>query len=225
MSVMPRRIGEPQRMSGFGQIPAWRVPLSEEPDAQWRLRFLERAHTSGLFHRSAISIESATLVFEIEAPALAQACEQIDEWIAEANGEMPRAQAPTQQATTILVVDDEPVTGPLVHDALEPGGYVVLHTVDPLEAIRMARHRPGPIHLLLTDVVMPLMDGRELARRILTLRPDMKILLMSGYEVSGLAETGWPFIAKPFRLAQLQEKVRDALEGRADPPSRLDRRP
>ncbi len=222
---MARRVGAPERISGFGQIPAWRVPLSEEPDAQWRLRFLERAHTSGLFHRSAISIESATLVFEIEAPALAQACERIDEWIAEANGETPRVQAPTQQATTVLVVDDEPVTGPLVHDALEPAGYVVLRTVDPLEAIRMARHRPGPIHLLLTDVVMPLMDGRELARRILTLRPDMKILLMSGYEVSGLAETGWPFIAKPFRLAQLQEKVRDALEGRADPPSRLDRRP
>lgn len=59
---------------------------------------------------------------------------------------------------------------------------------------------------------------------MLETRPDMKILLMSGYEISGLAETGWPFIAKPFGLNQLLERARDALEGRAYPDSPFDRR-
>ena len=222
---MPTRSGEPQRISGFDRAPAWRVLLSEEPDPQWRSRFLERARASGIFHRSEISIDAGALVFEIEASALTQACEKIDEWIAEANGEAPHALVVPRQATTVLVVDDDPTTGPLVQGALQPAGYLVLHTIDPLEAIRMGRHRPGPIHLLLTDVVMPLMDGRELARRMLAMRPDMKILLMSGYELSGLAETGWPFIAKPFNLDQLLEKVRDTLEGRPRPRRPFDRRP
>src|SRR5712691_6582726 len=136
---MARRVGVPEQISGFGRVPAWRVPLNEEPDVQWRSRFLERARTSGLFHRSAISIESATLVFEIEASALTPPCERIDEWIAEANGETTRVQAPTRQATRGLGVEEEPGTGPLVHDAFEPAGYVVVHTVGPLEAIRRAR--------------------------------------------------------------------------------------
>ncbi len=221
---MPHRVGEPQRISGFGRVPVWRIPLSEEPNTAWRSRFLERAHGSGLFHRSAIALDADALVFEIEPSALTQACEKIDEWIAEANGESPWPPVPRQQATTVLVVDDDPTTGPLVQGMLAPAGYEVLHTIDPLEAVRMARHRPGLIHLLVVDVVMPVMDGRELARRMLETRPDIKILLMSGYEVSGLAETGWPFIAKPFGLIQLQEKVRDTLEGRADPHSPFDPR-
>jgi two-component system, cell cycle sensor histidine kinase and response regulator CckA len=74
--------------------------------------------------------------------------------------------------------------------------------------------------LLLVDVVMPLMDGRELARRMLSLRPQMKVMLMSGYEVSGVADTGWPFIAKPFGMQELTQKIADTLrEGR--PPSSL----
>jgi CheY-like chemotaxis protein len=87
----------------------------------------------------------------------------------------------------------------------------VLFTADPLEAVRMARHRPGEIDLLLVDVVMLLMDGRERARRLLVIRPRMKVLLMSGYELSGLKETGWPFIAKPFNITALAQKVADLV--------------
>src|SRR6266852_5131802 len=89
---------------------------------------------------------------------------------------------------------------------------------------RMSRHRPGDIDLLLVDVVMPLMDGRELARRVLSLRPKMKVMLMSGYEVSGLAETGWPFIAKPFGIEELLQKVADTLRDDRPPPSPPHRR-
>ena len=123
------------------------------------------------------------------------------------------------RAPTILAVDDQPDIGPMARDILEPAGYVVLLTSDPLEAIRMARHRPGDIDLLLVDVVMPLMDGRELARRMLSLRPQMKVMLMSGYEVSGLAETGWPFIAKPFGIQELTQKIADTLRDDRPPPS------
>ena len=95
---------------------------------------------------------------------------------------------------------------------LQPVGYTILWTVDPFEAIRIGRQYLGDVALLLTDVVMPLMDGRELARRMLILRPPMKVILMSGYEVSGLAATGWPFLAKPFGIKDLTQKVTDALK-------------
>ncbi len=85
---------------------------------------------------------------------------------------------------TILVVDDDPSVGSLVRDILGSEEYLVLFTHDPVEAMHLARQRPGDIDLLLVDVVMPLMDGRELARRVLALRPTAKVLLMSGYEIS-----------------------------------------
>jgi DNA-binding response OmpR family regulator len=161
----------------------------------------------------------------MERWALTLACEQIDEWIAQANSEpssfepQARADSPVPRVSTILVVDDQPDIGPMVRDILEPAGYVVLLTSDPLEAVRMARHRPGDIDLLLVDVVMPLMDGRELARRMLSLRPQMKVMLMSGYELSGLAKTGWPFIAKPFGIQELTQKIADTLREDRPPPS------
>src|SRR5216683_1472050 len=89
---------------------------------------------------------------------------------------------------------------------------------------RSTRHRPGDIDLLLVDVVMPLMDGRELARRMLSLRPKIKVMLMSGYEVSGLAEAGWPFIAKPLGIEELLQKVADTLRDDRPPPSLPHRR-
>lgn len=111
---------------------------------------------------------------------------------------------------TIMVVDDDPLVGAFARDALGVG-YLVLFTDDPLEAVRMARNRPGEIDLLLVDVVMPLMDGRELARRTLELRPKMKVLFMSGFEVSGLRETGWECLAKPFGVTELIQKVADTV--------------
>ena len=216
---MLARVSEPQRIGGSDRLPTWRVVLSEDPSAEWRRRFLEQAHKGGIFYRAQITVESAALVFDLERPVLGLACEKIDQWIAEANG----APSSTPRGLTILVVDDQPDIGPLARDILEPAGYVVLLTSDPLEAIRMARHRPGDIDLLLVDVVMPLMDGRELARRILSLRPKMKVMLMSGYEVSGLVETGWPFIAKPFGIQDLAQRVADTLREDRPPPPPLQR--
>jgi CheY-like chemotaxis protein len=170
-----------------------------------------------------MTVASAALVFEIERSALALACEKIDEWIALANGESTASQAPsptasgTPRAPTILVVDDQPDIGPMAQDMLEPAGYIVLLTSDPLEALRLASQRPGDIDLLLVDVVMPVMDGRELARRMVVLRPHMKVMLMSGYEVSGLAETGWSFIEKPFALNTLVQAVATTLKEGSPP--------
>ena len=120
---------------------------------------------------------------------------------------LPRVQSPDPRVISILVVDDDPTIGPWVRAALEPEGYAILHAIDPLEALRIGRDRPGEIDLLLVDVVMPLMDGRKLAHRMRLLCPRIKILLMSGYGLSGLEETGWSFIAKPFSMEQLAQQV------------------
>jgi CheY-like chemotaxis protein len=117
--------------------------------------------------------------------------------------------SPAPRVLTILVVDDDPSVGTLARDILGSAGYLVLFTDDPVEAIQLARHRPGDIDLLLVDVVMPLMDGRELARRVLDLRPTVKVLLMSGFEMSTPPGTGWPVIAKPFGITELIEKIEE----------------
>ena len=96
-----------------------------------------------------------------------------------------------------------------MRDILWSAEYLVLFTDDPVEVIRLARQRPGDIDLLLVDVVMPLMDGRELALRVLDLRPKVKVLLMSGFEMSSLRDTGWPVIAKPFGIRELIEKIEE----------------
>jgi CheY-like chemotaxis protein len=119
------------------------------------------------------------------------------------------ADGPATRVLTVLVVDDDLAVGAFARDTLGTAGYLVLSTHDPVEALRIAKDRDGDIDLLLVDVVMPLMDGRELARRIVALRPQMKVLLMSGYEMSGLRETGWPFIAKPFGVTELIERIEE----------------
>ena len=143
----------------------------------------------------------------------------LDQWIARANGNEVPEDAPAEpQVTTILIVDDQPEVGPLAEDILEPEGYAVVHTTDPMEALRVARTRPGDIDVLLVDIVMPLMDGRELAQRILALRPKVKVILMSGYEVSGIKDAGFAFLQKPFGIKTLRRIVADTL--REDPSKR-----
>ena len=110
---------------------------------------------------------------------------------------------------TILVVDDEPEVRALARDALELLGYVVLDNGDPHQALRIGKAQP--VHLLLTDVVMPLMKGTELADHVRALRASTKVLLMSGYQTSYIAPSGRPFLAKTFRVEILQERVRDVL--------------
>jgi DNA-binding NtrC family response regulator len=111
---------------------------------------------------------------------------------------------------TILVVDDEEVVRSVVRDMLESDAYSILDTGDPQHALRIARERP--VHLLLSDVVMPLMKGPELAAKVLAVSPSTKILLMSAYPMSEVAASGRAFISKPFSLQSLNDKVRHVLE-------------
>jgi hypothetical protein len=83
-----RTIGDPQPIGARDRLVGrWLVPLSEDPSPEWRRQFLEAAHASGLFYGDQMTVASAALLFEIERSALALACEKIDEWIVQANGE------------------------------------------------------------------------------------------------------------------------------------------
>ena len=130
----------------------------------------------------------------------------------------PAEESAAPGAATILVVDDRSDIARLTQDILETAGYVVLPTSDPLEALSLSRRMSGKIDLLLADVGMPRMDGRELAQRMVELHPGMKVMLMSGSQEVGTVETAWAFIEKPFMVKELLQKVAETLE--ADGPSR-----
>ncbi len=119
---------------------------------------------------------------------------------------------------TVLLVEDEPQILQISQRLLRQNGYTVLHTADAVEALRMAAGHPGPIHLLLTDVVMPGMNGRELSERLSALRPGLRSLFMSGYTAEiiaqhGVLDEGVDFIQKPFDNDVLLKTVRDILDG------------
>ena len=109
----------------------------------------------------------------------------------------------------VLVVDDEPDIRAVVRGMLTAKGYTVIETGDPQQAIRMATQQA--VHLLVTDVVMPLMKGTELAKRVQEVSPWTKVLLMSAYKVAEVTTSGFPFIGKPFAPDALIEKVRQIL--------------
>ncbi|MCE5265682.1 MAG: PAS domain S-box protein [Deltaproteobacteria bacterium] len=124
--------------------------------------------------------------------------------------------AVTAGRETVLVVEDEPALLELSKSVLERQGYRVLAAGTPGEAIRLAGEHAGEIHLLLTDVVMPEMDGRNLAKNMLSLYPNLKRLFMSGYTADviahrGVLDEGASFIQKPFSIKELAAKVREAL--------------
>jgi CheY-like chemotaxis protein len=102
---------------------------------------------------------------------------------------------------------------------LRQHGYTVLPAAQPRDAIEICQTHSGGIDLLLTDVVMPQMSGRELAERTARIRPDMRVLYMSGYTEdamrgAGMAEPGTAFLRKPFTPAVLTRKIREVLEDR-----------
>jgi two-component system, cell cycle sensor histidine kinase and response regulator CckA len=120
---------------------------------------------------------------------------------------------------TILLVEDEPAVLEMSCYMLEHQGYTVLVAGSPSEAIRLAEGHGGQIDLLLTDVVMPEMNGRELARKLVSRRPDMGQLFMSGYTADVIAhhdvlQDGLHFLQKPFSVDALAAKVREALASR-----------
>jgi DNA-binding NtrC family response regulator len=98
-------------------------------------------------------------------------------------------------------------------------GYQVLETGDPLKALQLVKAQS--VDLLLTDVIMPLMKGTDLADRVQATSPRTKVVLMSGYVTADIAPSGRPFLAKPFAIDALNQRVRDALER----PSAFARRP
>jgi two-component system cell cycle sensor histidine kinase/response regulator CckA len=119
----------------------------------------------------------------------------------------------TPKGETILVVDDEPDVRALVREVLTVNGYNVLDTGDPFEARRIVESQT--VHLLLTDVVMPIMNGLELAQRVEAASPTTKVLLMSGFVTAAAKASGRPLLPKPFRTGDLVRSVRQMLDARA----------
>jgi two-component system, cell cycle sensor histidine kinase and response regulator CckA len=130
--------------------------------------------------------------------------------------EGPQARA-CRGSETILLVEDDDMVRNLVRETLERQGYKVLDSAGPLEARRIAERHRGPIQLLIADVVMPKISGRELAEQMVRQRPSIKVLYMSGYTDSAVVNSGIlkrevAFLQKPFTPAALVEKVREVLE-------------
>jgi PAS domain S-box-containing protein len=117
---------------------------------------------------------------------------------------------------TVLLVEDEEAILSLGRTILERHGYTVLTAATPTEALEQAERHQGPIHLLITDVVMPGLNGKDLSTRLTVLRPGLKVLYMSGYTADVIAQHGIldqdvEFIQKPFTLSTLIQKVQDRL--------------
>jgi len=138
----------------------------------------------------------------VEAPAAERASE--------------RKAAPVGGTETVLVVEDEPLVRDLTVRALQKHGYTVLAAENGADALRVLGEHSGPIHMVITDAVMPLMGGRELIERLRTLYPGVKALLASGYTEEDFdAQVGLPesaaFLQKPFTSAALLRRVREVL--------------
>ncbi|MFA6147900.1 MAG: response regulator [bacterium] len=117
---------------------------------------------------------------------------------------------------TILVVEDEDLVRKMVREILGQYGYTVLEARSGGEAVDLCSRHQGTIHLMLTDVVMPGMNGVELSKRLAPVKPEMKVLFMSGYTANAIVhqeilESGIAFLQKPFTMASLARKVREVL--------------
>ncbi|HRX48579.1 MAG TPA: PAS domain S-box protein [Spirochaetota bacterium] len=128
----------------------------------------------------------------------------------------PGTKEPDQGHQTLLLVEDEAMLLNINSEILEQLGYTVLTAASPAEALRIAGQHSGHIDLLITDVIMPEMNGRDLADKISVLHPGIRLLFMSGYTASviahhGVLEDGVHFLQKPFSLNDLAEKVKETL--------------
>jgi PAS domain S-box-containing protein len=141
---------------------------------------------------------------------------RVDESFEEMREKVTREELPCG-GETILVVEDEEDVRRLAVRVLERQGYTVLETSCGDDALVLSKKRKEPIHMILTDVVMPRMSGRQLADQLLPLHPKMKVLYMSGYTDNaivhhGVLEEGINYIQKPFTIDGLARKVREVLE-------------
>jgi CheY-like chemotaxis protein len=147
--------------------------------------------------------------FKIYLPRVEEAVESLQP--SAASTEMARG------SETILVVEDDQGVRTLARDVLEMDGYTMLEARHGEEALRVCEQHEGPIHLLVTDVVMPGMSGRQLAERLEPMHPEMKVLYVSGYTDNaivrhGVLEPGLAFLQKPFTPSALTRKVREVLD-------------
>jgi two-component system cell cycle sensor histidine kinase/response regulator CckA len=129
---------------------------------------------------------------------------------------LPPQQDVERGSETVLLVEDEDEVRRLVRGVLVERGYTVIESAQPEEAVRLCQDHPGTIHLLLTDMVMPQMNGRQLAERAQPVRPKMKVLYMSGYagDENATEDLGAPLLRKPFTPSDLARAVREVLDGR-----------
>jgi CheY-like chemotaxis protein len=139
----------------------------------------------------------------------------------------PEGTAPAPAGTTgseaILLAEDEPSVRVLAREVLRDAGYTVLEASGGEEALRQAGSFAGTLHLLVTDVVMPRMQGRTLADALRAARPGIRVLYVSGYPDKAAAhreglDPGGLFLAKPFSPDRLLRCVREALDGPPAPP-------
>ncbi len=147
--------------------------------------------------------------FKIYLPACKKAAEETES--------KPFTKALLQGNETILIVDDNASIRQLIVETLKPLGYTCLQAESGKDALNVLRKYSGKVHLLLTDVVMPGMSGRELAETIRKERPDMKVIFMSGYTENiiahhGVLEEGINYISKPVTPVTLTQKIRSVLD-------------
>jgi len=149
--------------------------------------------------------------FKIYLPRVDEPLEELEERVVK--GELPYG------SETILVVEDDEEVRKLAKRILEKQGYKILDGSQGNEAIQICEEHKGPIHMMVTDVVMPGMSGRELANRLMSVHPEMKVLYMSGYTDDaivhhGVLDPGIAYIQKPFAPDTFASKVRQILDGR-----------
>ena len=133
-------------------------------------------------------------------------------------GEQPKSEEGVTEggSESILLVEDEEMVRRSASILLQRLGYTVIEASNGEEALELAGSYPQPLALLLTDLIMPGLNGVELARRIAEMRPDIRVLIMSGYAGDELERRGAEdlrLLAKPFTRRTLARRVRDALDG------------
>jgi PAS domain S-box-containing protein len=137
-----------------------------------------------------------------------------------AESKIPKKVGPSvrQGYETILLVEDDAAVRELVRSMLSAHGYTVLAPQDPLTVASLCEEHSGQIHLLLTDLILPGVSGREIAKRVCSMRPEVKVLFMSGYTDDSMIhrhgiDPSFAFLPKPFSSATLAAKVREVLDG------------